>query len=135
MLLWIGRRIIEMEKLLIGLMVLVGAIVALLILGLILLGVDYAGSEDEVFSVEIIETMYSPSTRSTGVGVTSGGNAAVVTTGRSEKFEVLVEYDGGWREIVELTKQSYANVQAGKRYRLVCPVGWISSDKYTCRLA
>lgn len=100
--------------------------VAVLLMALVLLGIsDCLIGIPEVISCEILEKRYIPATHGSGVGLTTGGEMAFVSTSSPERY-VLVLRRGERVESKVVPAETYASAEVGGSMRLNFLRGWLS---------
>ncbi len=120
-----------MEKLVfVGVGVILFGIVAVLIF---VIG-DNVLSTEQQRSVTVVERMYEAAKTSTGVGITASGQTGVVVTSSSAKYDLLLEFENGQREIVRTDEDTFVNVYDDEIITLTCHYGGWTEDLISCQL-
>lgn len=93
---------------------------------------EYATSWKEKVYVTVLDTYYEAPRSGTGVGVTGNGGTAVVVTSSSAKYNILLEFQDGTREIVETDERTILYSNVGEQLEMDCRFGGITKEILSC---
>ena len=106
---------------------------ALLLLGLVALGADFAFGHNEHRQVIVMEKTYSPASSNTGIvtGVTSSGKVGtgIATSYKSEEFVLIVKDESGEVFSHEVEPSVYVSSNKGDRIDITVRIGRFSNSR------
>jgi hypothetical protein len=115
----------------------ISSIITLILLGILFISIDGLMSKPEFYSGNVIDKHYSPARNrtGTGVGVTSGGQTAVVMTSESqpEKFLLMVKTKAGNVVTAKCKPELYYEKEIGQEIEFAIYKGLFTGMSWSAR--
>jgi hypothetical protein len=93
---------------------------------------EYAASDVIIERATVIDRFYEGARTGVGVGVGSNGSTTTVIASSSARYNLLLEFEDGSRDLVRTDKVSLTMVSTDENYKFYCRHGYFSGQRLRC---